>query len=55
MDVLHEELRHVVLAHLSETNNTPEKALSAFAGRLTHHPVQLSVALQQIAGPMIII
>jgi phosphoribosyl 1,2-cyclic phosphodiesterase len=26
MDILHEKLEHVILAHISQTNNTPEKA-----------------------------
>jgi phosphoribosyl 1,2-cyclic phosphodiesterase len=53
MEVLHEALRHVVLAHLSETNNTPEKALSVVTGRLNRHRPELFVALQHMAGPMI--
>jgi phosphoribosyl 1,2-cyclic phosphodiesterase len=53
MDVLHDELRYVVLAHLSETNNTPEKALSVVTGRLNRQHPKLCVALQHMAGPMI--
>jgi len=53
MEVLHDELRHVVLAHLSEINNTPDKALCAVTGRLNRHPVQVSVALQHIASQVI--
>jgi phosphoribosyl 1,2-cyclic phosphodiesterase len=53
MDVLHDGLKHVILAHLSETNNTPEKALSVAAGRLNRHHPKLSVALQHMAGPLI--
>jgi phosphoribosyl 1,2-cyclic phosphodiesterase len=53
MGVLHDELRYVVLAHLSETNNTPEKALNVVTERLSRHRPHLSVALQHMAGPMI--
>ncbi len=53
MDVLHDSLRHVVLAHLSEINNSPEKALNEIAADLDQRRHQISVALQHAAGPMI--
>ena len=53
MEVLHDDLNHVILAHLSETNNTPEKALSVISEHLDRHRVRLSVALQHTAGPLI--
>jgi phosphoribosyl 1,2-cyclic phosphodiesterase len=53
MEVMHDGLSHVILAHLSETNNTPEKALSVVSQRLNRHHLNLSVALQQAAGPII--
>jgi len=53
MEVLHDGLSHVILAHLSETNNTPEKALSVITERLDRKKLQLTVALQHVAGPMI--
>jgi phosphoribosyl 1,2-cyclic phosphodiesterase len=53
MDVIHDGLKHVILAHLSETNNTPEKALSVVTERLNRHRPKLCVALQHMAGPMI--
>lgn len=55
MDVLHDQLAHVVLAHLSETNNTPEKALSVVTQRLDRHPVCFSVARQDACGKLIFI
>lgn len=46
-DLLHDGLRHVVLGHLSEQNNTPDKALAAVAPALNGHRVRLSLARQQ--------
>lgn len=50
-DLLHAGLRHVVLSHLSETNNTPELAeaavKAAFNGRPAATLPQLTVACQQ--------
>ena len=53
MEVLHENLAHVILAHISETNNTPEKALSVVAERLDKNAPQLTVALQHTPSPLI--
>lgn len=53
MEVLHDGMSHVILAHLSETNNTPEKALTAVTQRLDRHHPNLSIALQHAAGPII--
>jgi phosphoribosyl 1,2-cyclic phosphodiesterase len=53
MDVMHDSLRHVILAHISETNNTPEKALSVVAERLDRNAPQLTVALQDVPSPLI--
>jgi phosphoribosyl 1,2-cyclic phosphodiesterase len=52
-EVSHHGLKHVILAHLSETNNTPEKALSVVGEALSGHRVGLSVASQYVAGEMI--
>ena len=46
MDIIHDNLAHVVLAHISQQNNTPEKALSVVAARCGKHPVRFSAALQ---------
>jgi hypothetical protein len=44
--VRHDGLRHVVLAHLSEINNTPECALSVVSQGLGPCRAELTVALQ---------
>lgn len=47
-------LRHVVLAHLSEKNNTPQLALKAAAAALEKNPeTVISLAMQNQALPMI--
>ena len=51
--VRHEGLRHVVLAHLSETNNTPECALSVVAQGLGSCRAHLTVARQDAPCPLI--
>lgn len=42
----HDRLSHVILAHLSEENNTPEKASSAVMAALNGSATQLHVASQ---------
>jgi phosphoribosyl 1,2-cyclic phosphodiesterase len=44
--LIHPGLTHVVLAHLSEQNNSPEKALAAIRRLLGGHRIHLSVAAQ---------
>ncbi len=39
-------LQHLVLTHISETNNTPDHALTAAAGALGHAPAWLTCAHQ---------
>jgi phosphoribosyl 1,2-cyclic phosphodiesterase len=53
MDVLHEQMTHVVLARLSETNNTPEKALRVVTEHLPDTRLKISVACQSSPGPVI--
>jgi phosphoribosyl 1,2-cyclic phosphodiesterase len=53
MDVLHDQMTHVILAHLSETNNTPEKALRVVTEHLQDTHLKVSVATQSSAGPII--
>jgi phosphoribosyl 1,2-cyclic phosphodiesterase len=53
MEVCHDGLSHVILAHISETNNTPEKALSVVAERLSPRGPKLTVALQDKPSPVI--
>jgi phosphoribosyl 1,2-cyclic phosphodiesterase len=44
--ILHSELSHVILAHLSEENNTPEKALQTVEDALNGSQVKIHVASQ---------
>ncbi|MBC2714212.1 MAG: MBL fold metallo-hydrolase [Desulfobacteraceae bacterium] len=53
MDVMHDQMSHVILAHLSETNNTPEKALRVVTEHLPDTQLNVSVAAQSYAGPII--
>jgi phosphoribosyl 1,2-cyclic phosphodiesterase len=60
--LLHDQLRHVVLSHLSETNNTPGLARAAVAAMLTAAaaeegaPVpQVSLARQDEPGEVVIL
>ena len=52
-DVYHRGLKHVILGHISETNNDPEKALSVVGSALSDNATHLSVALQHEAGQII--
>ncbi len=46
-ELKHDGLEHVVLAHLSETNNTPGKALAEVGPAFNNCRVQLTVATQE--------
>lgn len=52
-EISHSALRHVVLAHISETNNDPQKALSVVGESVSHNHTRLSVACQHTAGEII--
>ncbi len=52
-DVRHERLRYVILAHLSETNNTPEKAVKAVESALDACNTRIDVATQDRCGNII--
>lgn len=54
-DVLDDRLQHVILAHLSEINNTPEEAVRSIAPALTGSRTQLHVARQDHCGELIYI
>ena len=45
-ELVHDRLYHVILAHLSETNNTPDKALSTVGNALNSCKARLDVATQ---------
>jgi phosphoribosyl 1,2-cyclic phosphodiesterase len=51
-DILHPGLEQVVLAHLSETNNNPEKALAEASRHLAGTPVRLAAASQGTPSPV---
>jgi phosphoribosyl 1,2-cyclic phosphodiesterase len=54
-ELVHDRLSHVVLAHLSETNNLPSKAREASLSALPSngHNLQLIIANQNTPTPMI--
>ena len=52
-ELQHDKLEHVILAHLSETNNTPQKAYEEAAKILARSKTQLTVAEQDICGPIL--
>jgi phosphoribosyl 1,2-cyclic phosphodiesterase len=53
-EVFHRGLRHVILGHMSETNNTPDKALSVVGEALSGNKVvDLRAAAQHVAGEVI--
>jgi len=51
--VCHEGLDHVIVAHMSETNNDPDRALSVVQEVTSHDGIQFSLASQHWAGDMI--
>ncbi|MBA3029373.1 MAG: MBL fold metallo-hydrolase [Desulfobacteraceae bacterium] len=50
MEIRHEGLGRVILGHLSETNNTPEKALREIGPALAGSKTKLTVATQERCG-----
>ena len=56
-EIKHSGLCHVILAHLSETNNTPEKALSAVEQALASQDshIRLHVACQDRCSDLLIL
>ncbi|NVM22755.1 MAG: MBL fold metallo-hydrolase [Desulfobacterales bacterium] len=52
-EISHSALRHVVLAHISETNNHPEKVMSVIAESAPDHLTSLTVASQHTPGDVI--
>lgn len=54
-EVVSPDTSHVVLCHLSETNNTPEAALSAVAPALSGHRAHLCAASQDRPGQVIML
>ena len=54
-DIIHPNLKYVILGHLSDTNNTPEKAIRDVSPALSDSKVSLDVAVQDRCGEMILI
>ena len=52
-EVQHDRLKYVILAHLSKTNNTPQKALSEVGRAITNCHAQLDVATQDECGALL--
>ncbi len=52
-ELIHDHLKHVILAHLSETNNTPQEALHAIESALVDTQVQVHVAKQNESGEIL--
>jgi phosphoribosyl 1,2-cyclic phosphodiesterase len=51
--VSHSDLQHVIVAHVSETNNVPERALSVVREGADRRGIQFSLAGQHAAGSMV--
>ncbi|MGD8961578.1 MAG: MBL fold metallo-hydrolase [Desulfobacterales bacterium] len=49
----HRHLQHVILAHLSETNNNPQKALAEVISAFSRHKPRLTVASQHHSSEII--
>jgi phosphoribosyl 1,2-cyclic phosphodiesterase len=52
-ELQHDRLKYVMLAHLSQTNNTPEKALNEMGQAITRCNAQLDVASQDECGALL--
>ena len=52
-EIQHRQLQHVILAHLSETNNTPEKALAEVCMAINPLYTQLTVSSQDICSQLV--
>lgn len=53
-EIMHDELEHVILAHLSEANNTPEKVLETVGPLFANRATGVTVALQHEPTEIII-
>jgi len=54
-ELQHDGLKHVMLAHLSETNNTPQKAVNEVGRALTRCKARLDVASQDNCGTLLLL
>jgi len=54
-EIQHQQLQHVILAHLSETNNTPEKAMAEVRQAINPLYTQLTVSSQDICSQLVLL
>jgi len=54
-EVYHSGLRHVIVGHMSETNNAPERALSVVREAAPHNRTQFTIASQHVPGDIIVL
>lgn len=52
-ELMHDKLSHIILAHLSEENNTPERAYDEVLPALNGNPIHLFIAGQNEPGDVI--
>ena len=52
-ELRHDQLKHVILAHLSETNNSPKEVLQVIEPVLVDTQVQVHVAKQNESGEIL--
>jgi hypothetical protein len=50
---MHADLKHVILGHLSETNNTSDQALKIVTQAIGSSVADITVALQDSSGPVL--
>ena len=53
--VIHTTLKHVVLGHLSETNNTARQALKIVRQAIGNRDIDITVAVQDCSGPVLML
>ncbi len=51
--LMHRDVKHVILAHLSEENNRPDLAAECGQAGIGSHNAKLTVAAQEAAGPIL--
>lgn len=51
--IIGQNTKHIILAHLSEANNTEELAYEAIKNEITKEDINIIIAKQREAGPMI--
>ncbi|MCK5633370.1 MBL fold metallo-hydrolase, partial [bacterium] len=53
IDIKHKNLSHIILGHLSDENNSPEKAFKTVSQAINNDNIKLNVASQYEAGSMV--